>query len=566
MNHTKIPSATVRSRLGSSLLLRSLTMAAIGTLAAVPVQASSHREAPLITSTPKLDGTDFYMFNSYETGRSNFVTIVANYIPDQSPAGGPNFFMLDPDALYEIHVDNNGDAIEDVTFQFRITNIFKKISLPIGPPGNQRTNPVPVVNVGPFSESNRGALNVIEQYSLNIIRGNRRTGVSQPVTTGGSNVFLKPFDNIGNKSITNYNAYADAHIYTIDIPGCATPGKVFVGQRKDPFVVNLGEAFDLINLNPIGPITGGQDALRMKNVTSFILEIPKDCLVSADTNNGAVIGAWTTASKITAQGTNQLSRLGAPLVNELVFGLGDTVIPGVLDKDAFNTTMPAVPGDAVLINYVTHPTFPAIVELLFSSAGVTAPTNFPRTDLITVFLTGIAGLNQTTTAAEYLRLNTTTPAIAADQQNNLGVIAGDLSGYPNGRRPGDDVVDITLRVAMGKLLSTNDAPSGQLPYTDGAFVNASMFATNFPYIRPPLPGSPNDFSVLINLQASSDPGGPFTNVLAIYDEKAQKLITPKTDNVARFFRLQSDTPTGNPVTLDSRRIETTPNVQLGITR
>jgi len=536
-----------------------------GAVVTLTTLASSHREAPLITTTPKLDAADFYMFNSYETGRSNFVTIVANYLPDQTPGNGPNYYKLDPDALYEIHIDNNGDAVEDITFQFQLTNVYRKISLPIGPPGNQRTNFVPVVNVGPFGANNDGALNVLEQYRLNIIRGLRRSGVSAAITSGGSNTFTKPHDNIGLKSIANYPAYANSFIYTIDIPGCPTPGRLFVGQRKDPFVVNLGDIFDLINLNPLGPVAGAQDALRMKNVTSFILEIPKECLVSAPSNT--IIGGWTTASKITPQGTNQLSRLGSPLVNELVFGLGDKVIPGVLDKDAFNTTMPAVPGDAVLIDYVTHPTFPAIVELLFGSAGVRAPTNFPRSDLVAVFLTGVAGLNQTATPAEYLRLNTATPAVPADQQNNLGVIAGDNGGYPNGRRPGDDIVDITLRVAMGKLLSTNDAPSGQLPFTDGALVNSSYFETNFPYIKTPLPGSPNDFSVLVTLQASSSPGGPFNDVPAIYNPAKQKLITAKTPANQQFFQLRQEPASAKPVMFDpARRIETVPNVQLGITR
>ena len=528
------------------------------------LQASSHREAPQITKTPKLDGTDFYMFNSYETGRSNFVTIVANYLPLQDPYGGPNYFALDENALYEIHIDNDGDAREDITFQFQFTNIIKEIALMIGPPGNQRTNAVPVINVGPISAADTSALNRIEQYRLNIVRGLRRSGVSQAIThDGGSNVFTKPVDNIGNKSIPNYTNYANSFIYEIDIPGCPTPGRLFVGQRKDPFVVNLGEVFDLVNLsNPLGPVAGEQDSLRDKNVTSLILEIPKACLV-AGTNT--VIGGWTTASRITATGTNQVSRLGQPLVNEVVIGLGEKAVPGVLDKDAFNMVEPAVPGDAVLIDYVTHPTLPAILELLFGSAGVRAPTNFPRTDLVTVFLTGIPGLNQTATPAEYLRLNTATPAVPANEQNNLGVIAGDTGGFPNGRRPGDDIVDIALRVVMGKLLSTNDAPSGQLPFTDGAYVDATMFDSTFPYITTPLPGSPNDFSVLVTLQSSTNAAGPFMDVQAIYNQMKQKLVTPKTDSTERFFRLRQDTPSDRPVIFNSR-IETVPNVQLGITR
>lgn len=518
--------------------------------AAASVWASSHREAPMITKTPKLDATDFYMFNSYESGRADFVTLVANYYPDQSPAGGPNFFMLDTNALYEIHIDNNGDAQEDITFQFRFTNEFKRIALPIGPPGNQRTNPVPVINVGPISETNTASLNVIERYSLSIIQGDRRTGTLTPVldAVSLSNLFTKPVDNIGNKSIPNYTNYANSFIYNINFPGGPTGGKVFVGQRKDPFVVNLGEAFDLINLNPVGPNAIEEDSLAGKNVTSFILEVPK-AFLTAGTN---VIAAWTTSSEISTNGTNQISRLGHALVNELVIGLSE--------KDLFNSAEPTQ--DGALADYVTHPTFPAIVELLFSGAGVRAPTNFPRTDLVTVFLTGVPGVNQTAATAELLRLNTTTPAVPAAQQNNLGVIAGDAAGYPNGRRPGDDVVDITLRVAMGVLLATNDAPSGQLPYTDGAYVDATRFYSTFPYLKEPLPGSPNDFSVLVTLEASTNAAGAFAPVPVVYDPVDRKLVTPKTDNTERFFRLNAD----GPVDLDSRRIETVPNVQLGITR
>ena len=135
--------------------------------------ASSHREAPSITSTPKLDATDFYAFNSYESGRSNYVTLVANYLPLQDAYGGPNYFALDTDALYEMHVDNTGDAIEDITFQFHFSNTVKNIALPIGPTGNQKTNSVPVINVGQISAGNLGALNRIENYNVNIIRGPR---------------------------------------------------------------------------------------------------------------------------------------------------------------------------------------------------------------------------------------------------------------------------------------------------------------------------------------------------------------------------------------------------------
>src|SRR5262245_60093374 len=232
---------------------RAATVAVMLLFGGIAGQGSSHREAPGITKTPKLDGTDFYMFRSYETGRSGFVTLVANYIPLQDPYGGPNYFTLDPDAVYEIHIDNNADAVEDITFQFRPSITVKDLAVPAG---GQMT-PVPLINIGAIGPeaSNTSALNREESYSVNIIRGNRRSGVAQQITnaTDGSAMFRKPVDNIGNKSIPMYADYANNHIYDILIPGCAN-GRMFVGQRKDSFVVNLGETFDLVNVsNPLGP-------------------------------------------------------------------------------------------------------------------------------------------------------------------------------------------------------------------------------------------------------------------------------------------------------------------------
>ncbi len=502
---------------------------AAGALAAGPVGASSHREAPLITGTPKLDGTDFYLFNSYEPGRSDFVTFVADYVPLQDAYGGPNYFKLATNGVYEIHIDNNGDGQEDLTFQFQFFEEQRHIALAIGPVGNQVTNEIPLVVAGPITATNQGALNVVEHYTVKLITGNRRTGVAQYLTNAadGTTMFTKPVDNIGNKTLPDYNGYANTFVYNVNIPGCATPGRLFVGQRKDPFVVNLGETFDLINLaNPLGPVDGTKDSLVDKNVTSLILEVPKSCL----TNSSPVIGAWTTASQYQGASLVQVSRLGQPLVNEVVIGLKD--------KDLFNASEPK--NDGQFANYVTNPTLPALIEILFGSAGVRAPTNFPRQDLVTVFLTGIPGLNQTTATAELLRLNTSTPAVPPSAQNNLGVIAGDVAGFPNGRRPGDDVVDIALRVVMGKLLSANDAPSGQLPFTDGALVNAGMFQPVFPYLNPPLAGSPNDLSVTLTLQKSTSANGPFTSAAARFNPANSTLVTAPANGGNAFYRTVGD--------------------------
>ena len=467
-------------------------------LSALTAQASSHREAPFITEQPKVDGTDFYMFMSYEAGRAGYVTLVADYLPLQDPYGGPNYFSLDSDALYEIHVDNDGDAREDLTFQFHFNKTSKDTKLNVG----GKNVSIPLINSGVVSVGDTSALNVVETYSVDVVRGDRRTAARHAVTNAvtGAATFEKPADYIGTKSIPDYPGYAAAHIYSINIPGCGSPGRMFVGQRKDPFVVNLGETFDLINTNPLGPVDGETDTLNDKNVTSLELEIPASCLTKG---SDPVIGAWTTAS--VRQGRlllplpinnlvnksggpwTQVSRLGMPLVNEVVIGLKD--------KDKFNASKPK--DDAQFATYVTNPTLPALIQLLYPSAP--APANFPRNDLVTTFLTGVPGLNkpQNVTASEMLRLNTGIAPLAKGAQNNLGVIGGDNAGFPNGRRPGDDVVDIALRVVMGKLCKLSigctpaDAPAGDAPLTDGALVNDSYFDAAFPYLKTPLPGSPN---------------------------------------------------------------------------
>jgi hypothetical protein len=485
-----------------------------GVAAFVPAWASSHREAPGITRTPKVDGTDFYLFSSYESGRGGYVTFVADYIPLEDAYGGPNYFALDPDALYDIKVDNNGDAIEDITFRFRFDSTRKDISLPIGPPGNQKTVAIPLIQAGAIGVGDDAALNVQEGYTLTVLR---KGAHGLPATSGprarnartGEDHFTKPVDNIGLKTIPDYPAYAAQFVYDVDIPGCDAEGRVFVGQRKDPFVVNLGETFDLVNIAaPIGAISAEKDDLSDKNTTAIVLEVPKACLVSGPAN--PVIGAWTTASLPRARGENggasialpkslkgqaaqeflarnayiQVSRLSSPLINELIIGLKD--------KDRFNASEPK--DDAQFLDYVTHPTLPALLELLFGSAGVKAPTLFPRTDLVAAFLTGLDGLNKTKTPAEMLRLNTTIPVKAKAEQSNLGALGADLAGFPNGRRPGDDVVDIELRVAMGALLDPAVAPSGSLAFTDGAYVDATFFDDTFPYLRTPIPGSPSELS------------------------------------------------------------------------
>jgi len=475
-------------------LQRSLLALTAMALLPVAAEASSHREAPFITELPKVDGTDFYMFSSYETGREGFVTLIANYIPLQDAYGGPNYFDMDQNAIYEIHIDNNGDAAEDISFRFAFEQTLAGIALDID--GEQV--PIPLKQAGGIgpNREDTGALNVSETYTVDIVRGDRRSGTAEPLASSmdGATTFTKPVDYIGTKTLADYETYAAQHIYDVDIPGCSG-GRVFVGQRREGFVVNLGETFDLINTDPLGPPDGEPNTLVDKNVTTLALEVPATCLAGPDSG---IIGGWTTASVRQARVINpapeerpaaihggaftQVSRLGSPLVNEVVIGLPD--------KDRFNHSEPV--DDAQFATYVTNPTLPALIEILFPAAA--APTTFPREDLVAAFLTGVDGLNQppNVVASEMLRLNTTIPPTAAGMQEPLGVLAGDNAGFPNGRRPGDDVVDIALRVVMGVLLDPADAPAGQLPFTDGAFVDDSFFDVTFPYLRTPLPGSPNE--------------------------------------------------------------------------
>ena len=506
--------------------LKALLIAGVAMATGLSAYASSHREAPGTTEQPKVDGTDFYMFRSYETGRENYVTFIANYQPLQLPYGGPNYFTMDPDALYEIHIDTDADAVEDLTFQFDFDNSLNNggIALNIG----GETVPVPLRAIGDPSSS--GNLNESESYELYMITGDRRTG--ERVSLG---TFDKPFDNSGTKTIPDYPGYADQFIYPLSIPGCSAQGQVFVGQRAEAFAVNLGEIFDLVNLVPIdgdvplnengdtfpGGITqdrANDDLVGRANVTSLAIELPIDCL---NDDGDDIIGAWTTASLPQAEIEDpsptyeqtsvyggayvQQSRLSAPLVNEGVIGLPD--------KDLFNAAEPTQ--DSALATYVTNPTLPALLDILFrdavnSSLGTNienlAPQNYPRNDLVAAFLTGIDGLNQPAdvTASEMMRLNLGIAPTPRDQQSTFGVAGDDLAGFPNGRRPGDDTVDIALRVVMGALCypvpiqgvetdlglcAPEDAPVGNVPFTDGAPISASELPDSFPYLNDPIPGA-----------------------------------------------------------------------------
>lgn len=500
-------------------------------LVSAAAMASSHREAPSITTTPKADGTDFYMFRSYETNRSDFITLIANYQPLQDGYGGPNYFSMDPNALYEIHIDNDGDAQEEITFQFNFRNNLRDLKQTIG----GESVSIPIIQQGGVSTVGDANLNLNETYTMTVVRDGRRNSnrTLAAKTSGGSTTLEKPVDYIGEKTLGNaaaYQAYADAHIHNVTIPGCSSgtnQARVFVGQRQEGFAVNLGTIFDLVNA-PFNVISDRafenaafENSIQDKNVTSIALEIHKDCLTPGSEN---VIGGWTTASVrqvqigdgVPAQGHQtaekvggawvQVSRLGMPLVNEVVIGLKD--------KDRFNASKPS--GDGQFLTYVSNPTLPQLISLVQTGNAGAAPTNFPRTDLLNVFLAGVQGVNRPANLvlSEMLRLNTEQAPTPIGSQNKLGLAFGDPAGFPNGRRPIDDVVDISLVAVMGGLCVANgpgnmlglntvpgtnlssDCSSGSVPLGDtslsihDAVDQARVpFMNRFPFLSTPTPGS-----------------------------------------------------------------------------
>lgn len=542
-----------RTLVKSGLAVAALSALGI-TLLADHAQASSHREAPFITKNPKVDGSDFYMFRSYEGGRDAYVTILANYIPLQNMYGGPNFFTMDPEALYEIHLDNDGDAKEDITFQFRFQSNLVGTKLNVG----GKMVAIPLVNSGPVTGDGTSAptnANLSETYSVTMVKGDRRSGAATPVTLASNTAvksFEKPLDYIGQKSLgtpDQYEAYARKHIFDVKLDGCATNARVFVGQRKETFAVNLGVIFDLVNIDalglgavaqPLGDILDPAKTNRAHfpgnpigntNVTTIAMEVPIECVTGSAkagtaADAGKIIGGWTSASvrqarvinpgpsfaKPTVEGGawSQVSRLGFPLVNEAVIGLPD--------KDKFNSS---VPSDDLtnFADYVTNPTLPALLEILFGTANYVAPTT-PRDDIVAAAVTGVTGVNAPVggKAGEMTRLNVAFAPKALKDQFSLGaagcflgtITAGtnpygidtanaacDLNGFPNGRRPQDDVTDIILSVVGTNYLRTaaaskvvlHDGVAQEAIFKDGAGTATFANAEKFPYLPTPNGGT-----------------------------------------------------------------------------
>ncbi|MEV6864148.1 DUF4331 domain-containing protein [Streptosporangium subroseum] len=436
-----------------------LTASSFVLLRAETGTASSHREAPMIAGDPRNDNTDVYAFVSPD--KTGTVTLMANFIPFEEPNGGPNFYQFDVNSRYNIKIDSNGDAVPDVVYQWTFRN------------EDGRGNGTFLYNNGPITSLNDKNLLFRQRYKLT-------RSTAHGTRTLVANGVVAP-SNTGPASMPDYGALRAQSIKTL--PG---GGKVFAGQSDEAFFADL-RVFDLLyggNLSEVG-----QDTLKGYNVHSLALQVPKDEIaLKGDAKRNPVVGVWSTVDKWSPKGYVQVSRLGQPLVNEVV-------VPAGL-KDAFNALSPHQDaGVPAVVKRVTNPEVPKLLAAIY---GLKAPKT-PRADLVEIFLIGIAKANGPIKAdlnsqslnkdagklrpSEMLRLNM---AIApAATPNRLGVLAGDLQGFPNGRRLGDDVIDIALQ-AMAGAAQTGKLVDA-LASGDKVDGNDRPFGTKFPYI--PLPGN-----------------------------------------------------------------------------
>jgi hypothetical protein len=430
---------------------------------------SSHREAPEISKDPVADSTDLYAFVSPDNPET--VTLIANYIPLEAPDGGPNFYEFGDRVLYEIHIDNTGDGQPDISYQFRFTTVNNT-------PSSFLYNDAPITELTPPSPGS--SWNRQQTYSLVRVDHGHRWGGPGAVELGSG--LLCPPCNVGPLSTPNYPALAQAAVQSVSAGGFSA--NVFAGQRAEGFYVDLGAVFDLGDLRPFAGLHGGGPAAGLMNgmpgvnstadvnVHSLALQIPIRQLTSSSGGQGgddpsAVIGIWTTASRQRARVDapdpddwvgvgpwTQVSRLGNPLVNEVIIGIGD--------KNAWNRQPPITDGHR-FFDYFEQPLLAGLLPDLYPGvfpnlAAYNAVSSHTRPDIVAILLTGIptgvipgfTNFNGTGIRADQLRLNTAVaPAV---NPSNLGLLGGDLAGFPNGRRVFDDVATIELRALAGATL------------------------------------------------------------------------------------------------------------------
>ena len=405
-------------------------------------RASSHREAPLISGQPQYDNTDVYAFVSPD--KPDTTTIVGNFLPFQEPAGGPNFFKFADDAQYDVHIDSDGDAQGDLIYRWTFKDHVKN--------GNTF-----LFNTGPVTALDDPDLNITQTYDIDLLRLKNQHVMHS--TKIADDLPVAP-SNVGKASMPDYQSLRDQAVK--ELPGGST---AFAGQADDPFFADL-RVFDLLygaNLTEVG-----NDTLKGYNVNSIALQVPTAYIRQSEKQ--PIVGIWSTTQRKSASGHwKQVSRLGMPLVNEVV-------IP-VKDKDKFNASHPWNDGD--FLQFVTQPELPKLIEGIYK---IKAPAE-PRNDLVSVFLTGVDKLNKPphVRPAEALRLNTSIPPSA--EPKRLGVLDGDNAGFPNGRRLSDDVLDIALQVVEGELLGTKN------DLGDAVNENDQKFSHSFPYVALPTSGS-----------------------------------------------------------------------------
>jgi hypothetical protein len=438
---------------------------AAGALASTSVFGSSHREAPRIMLDPSADNTDVYAFVAPDAPGK--LTVVSNWVPLQSPSGGPYFGKLDPEAHYYVKIDNTGDGVEDVSYRWEFKNKFRN--------PNSFLYAVPPVN-----SINDPNLNFVQTYDLYYTLYRAGKVVSErPLAR---NIPVAP-DNAGPKTFPNYEAVANGAIR--NLKGGI---KTFVGPVDDPFFIDLATIFDGINIDKpgrpmigLGNQGGGKDDISGYNTHSFVLQVPaSDVTRDGKPVNGpkalnSTVGVWSTTErkvlKVNRKGQlverwKQVSRVGNPLVNEVINPIGD--------KDKYNATSPADDKQNIS-KYFKKPETAAILNQLFN-LGI--PEN-NRDDVVQALLTGVPGLNQISrnpAQTDTLKINLGIPPTA--NPNRFGVLAGDNQGFPNGRRLADDTTDIELRVIAGALLGA------KLPLGDGVDQNEKPFRTSFPYVAP----------------------------------------------------------------------------------